>query len=292
MSEKVLITGASGFIGGYVVEEALKRGFVPILFDRWWKQKADIGAEMFLGDIRDGKAVMEAVKKADYVINLAGILGTQETVDNPIPPVYTNIIGALNVFNACRPTKSHQVRAVQIGVGNFWMNNPYSITKYTAVRFAQMYNKEHGTKIAMLRVFNAYGPRQKWEPVRKIIPTFVRSALANENLEIYGTGEQVMDMVYVGDVAEALVDMVVMDHNFYDGPMDFGSGRRITVNWIAEKIIEECNSKSKIVYLPMRPGEVLDAVVVADMSTMKLKKYDLVPFEEGIKKTIAYYRSL
>ncbi len=288
--KRILITGASGFIGSHCIEEALSRKLTPICFDRYLHQYPE-GCETFQGDIRDTEAVREAINKVDYAINLAGILGTQETINNPIPSVQTNIIGTINFLEACRPTKFHQVKAVQIGVGNYWMNNSYSITKDTATRFCLMYNKEHETKVAIIRGLNAYGERQKHKPVRKIIPTFIYRALNDQDIEVYGNGAQIMDLVYVKDLAKILVDVCTKEHNLYDTQIDAGTGRRTNVNEIAEIVIKACNSKSKIIHLPMRPGEPEQAIVLADTKTLKmLGDYDLTPFEEGIKRTVKWYK--
>lgn len=290
---KILITGSSGFIGRYVVEEALWRGFTPVCFDRHRDTQYPEGCEVFLGDIRDAEAVQEAVQKVDYAVNLAGILGTQETIDRPIPSVQTNVIGTLNFLEACRPTKFHSVQAVQIGVGNHWMNNSYSITKSTAVRFCWMYNEEHGARVAVVRGLNAYGPRQKHKPVRKITPTFIVKALRGDPIEVYGDGEQVMDMIYVKDLARILVNAAVKGHGCYDTVFEAGTGRRTTVNWIAAQIIEAAGSKSEIVHLPMRPGETPGAVVLGDPSTLAPLGVDaanLVQFEDAIGPTVAWYR--
>ena len=171
------------------------------------------------------------------------------------------------------------------------MNNSYSITKDTASRFTMMFNKELGTKVAVVRGLNAYGPRQKSEPVRKIIPTFIKKALAGENIEVYGDGTQIMDMIWCKDIARILVDACVKDHEVYDKTFDAGTGRKTTVNWIAEQVIKAANSKSKIVHLPMRPGEPEQSVVLGDPKTLQpLGKYDFTPFEEGIKETVKWYR--
>lgn len=291
MTKKILIVGASGFIGSHCVEEAVRRKLKPILFDRY--DNGHKGCEFFLGDIRDGEAVNEVVMKVDYAINLAGILGTQETIDNPIPSVQTNIIGAINFMKACRPTKFHKVRAVQIAVGNHFMNNSYAITKTTAERFALMYNKEHGNKVAVVRGLNTYGERQKHQPVRKIIPTFIVRALNNQEIQIYGSGNQVMDMIYVKDLANILIDTCVKDHDVYDRVIEGGTGRKTTVNWIAKQVIKSANSKSKVVHTRMRPGEPKDSVVLANPKTLKplgWKVKDLMKFEKGIKKTVSWYR--
>ena len=188
---KILVTGA-GFIGSHVVDRLLELGHEVSILDRYPKQREEWGdkVRVFLGDIRDREVVMEAVYQHDGVLNLAGILGTMETVDNPHPSVDTNIHGALNIFEGCRPNTMHRegVKGVQIAVGNHFMNNTYSITKTTAERFALMFNKEHKTKIAVVRALNAYGEYQKHKPIRKITPNFVVRALRGEPIEIFGDG--------------------------------------------------------------------------------------------------------
>ena len=143
----VLVTGGNGFIGKHVCARLVELGHVATVFDRLWAHaEGSYGA--YLGNVCDAQAVDQAVYHHDAVIHLAGVLGTQETVANPLPAVETNIVGSLNVFEACA---RHNKRGVYIAVGNHWMNNPYSISKTTAERFALMYNKERGTKIAVVR---------------------------------------------------------------------------------------------------------------------------------------------
>jgi nucleoside-diphosphate-sugar epimerase len=125
---KVLITGGTGFIGSHVATTLVAWGHVPVIFDRT-KRPAfteKFPAYHFTGDVRDRGAVYEAVYHSDAVIHLAAQLGTQETIATARLVAENNILGSLNVFDACH---DHDKRAVYIGVGNHWMNNPYSITK-------------------------------------------------------------------------------------------------------------------------------------------------------------------
>lgn len=281
---RVLVTGGNGFIGSYVVENLRARDIEPLIFDR--RATADI-----LGDTRDPVAVMEAVALCDGVIHLAGVLGTQETITNPDPAVETNIVGGLNVFKAVR---DYGVPCVYIAVGNHWMNNSYSITKTAAERFALMANKEWGTRIAVVRALNAYGPRQKAHPVRKIIPNFVLPALAGETITIYGDGSQVMDMVYVADVADVLVRALVENHGNYAAPFEAGTGRPTTVTEIAELVVKIVG-KGSIEHVQMRPGEPEGSVVVGDpwtLAPLGIARVDLTTLEEGLVPTIGYYRGL
>ena len=280
---KVLVTGGAGFIGSYVVENLKARGITPVSFDRR-------GPTDFLGDTRDSTAVSEAVALSDGVIHLAGVLGTQETINNPDPAVETNIIGGLNVFKAVR---QYKVPAVYIAVGNHWMNNSYSITKTTAERLALMANKEWDTRIAVVRALNAYGPRQKAYPVRKIMPNLVIPALKDEAITIYGDGEQVMDMIYVADVAEVLTRALLEPHGVYDSVFEAGTGRETTVKEIAEGVIKEAGG-GMLAHVAMRPGEPENSKVLGDPTTLEplgLKPGDLVTLEEGTKRTVDWYRN-
>lgn len=319
---KVLVTGARGFIGGHVVDNLLKRGIDVIAFDRFQspdgrapkavavgfdgEQRGGEGRLMlWLGDTRDATSVNEAVSMSDGVIHLAGVLGTSETINNPEPAAEINIFGGLNVFQAVRQFRK---RAVYITVGNYWFANTYSITKTTAEQLAWMFNNEHGTEIAVVRALNAYGPRQKAAPVRKIMPNFIGQALRGEPITVYGDGEQIMDMIHVADVAEILVRALLMDHGQYrytperglDNPVKFeaGTGRVTTVNDIAEIVVNTValinGEKASIEHVPMRGGEPPRSVVVGDPNTLlplNLSKVDLITLEEGVESTVEWYRT-
>jgi nucleoside-diphosphate-sugar epimerase len=280
---RVLITGASGFIASHVIENLKEKGHEVIGLDHH-----NHGFETFCGDVRDATIVDEAVSRVDGVIHLAAVLGTQETINNPLPSVETNIIGSLNVFQAC---KAHNKKCVYIAVGNHWMDNPYSITKTTAERFALMFNKEFGTKIAVVRGLNAYGPGQKAKPVRKVIPNFIIPALRDEEIIIYGDGSQVMDFIYVKDIAEVLVRALTEEHGVYDKIFDAGSGNQTTIKEVADTVIRLVG-KGKLKYVPMRPGEPEHSVVVGNPKTLLplgIYKNRFTSLEEGLAETIKYY---
>jgi UDP-glucose 4-epimerase len=287
---KVLVTGGNGFIGSHVVDLLRERGHQPMVFDH-------AGRGDYIGDIRDATAVTEAMSHADGFIHLAGILGTQECLQNPRPAVETNILGGLNVLEAAA---QYKVPGVCIGVGNHFMQNTYSITKTTVERLVAMFNKERGTQVNIVRAMNAYGPRQvpaaPYGPskVRKIAPSFICRALAGDPIEVYGDGKQVSDMVYVTDVAKALVlslEKAASGHVF-DSATEVGPAEHNTVIEIAQMVKRLAKSNSEIVRLPPRPGEQVGATVCADVRTMEqvgMSFTELVDLESGMTKTVEYY---
>lgn len=285
----VLVTGGAGFIGSYVVEDLLNRGYAVTVLDSRGRRVP--GANTTLGDIRDPIAVGEAVSRSDGVIHLAGVLGTAEMIANPRPAIETNVLGAINVFEAA---STHRIPVVNIAVGNHWMDNTYSISKDMADRFARMYDAFRGGMISTVRTFDAYGPRQvpaaPFGPsrVRKIVPSFVCRALAGQPIEVYGDGAQVIDLIYATDVARLLID--ALERTESQGPdketTEAGSGWPITVREVAERVIAFVGSGS-IVHLPMRPGELPGATIVA-----KAPLPGAVPLDEGLPRTVDYYAEL
>lgn len=291
MARTTLVTGAVGFIGTYVVEALQARGRDVIAFDR----RTCPGVETILGDVRDPAAVTDAMSHADSWIHLAGVLGTQETITNPVPAAETNILGGLNVLQAAA---QYGLPGVNIAVGNWWENNTYSISKSTIERFASMYRLYRDLPVTVVRALNAYGPRQSVaapfgpSKVRKIMPSFICRALTGTPIEVYGDGSQIMDMIHVRDVADLLVRALehTEQHGGIDTVLEAGTGRRTTVLDIAQTVVKEAG-QGDITHLPMRPGETPGAVVLGDPGTLDmLGPRNLTPLEDGISETVAWYR--
>lgn len=318
---KIGVTGGAGFIGGHVVDELIRRGHEPVVFDhharshkRWNPElqrsmhthgfllhDTDLMVPVMLGDCRDDVAVTELAAHVDGIIHLASVLGTQETVFNPRPAVMTNVQSGMNVMEA---GVQYDIPVVNICVGNAGMSNPYSASKTCVESLGYMYVRDRRAKLNQVRVVNAYGPRQlmarPYGPgkVRKIMPAFIARALTDAPIEIYGDGEQVSDCVWVGDVAHALVralehaaDGVVLDRVVEVGPTDHTTVLEVarTVKKAAEKYH---SGHTDIVHLPMRPGETPGARVVAQNYTMHLigmDPYRMMPLDEGIELTVKWY---
>ncbi|PJA88566.1 MAG: hypothetical protein CO139_02555 [Candidatus Moranbacteria bacterium CG_4_9_14_3_um_filter_36_9] len=197
---KIIVTGGSGFIGSHLIDELQKCGHKVISYDLCHARFNNV--ETIIGSVLDKEGLCKAIAGYDFVFHLAGMLGTHELVDCAIEATQVNVIGTLNVLDACR---IHGVKLVEISKPNCWINT-YTITKIAAESFTEMYRREHGVKSVTIRWFNVYGNRQplmKEAGYKKIVPTAIINALRDENIEIYGNGEQTMDLVHTVDAIEA-----------------------------------------------------------------------------------------
>lgn len=301
--KKVGVTGGMGFIGRYTVEYLQTAGYEPVIFDHHRRAPGEYPSdvEVFMGDVRDEVAMTEFAAHVDGMIHLAAVLGTQETVFNPRPAASSNLEGGLNFLEACA---QYDLPGVYIAVGNHWFNNPYSITKNMIERFCHMFNADRGGRFNIVRAVNAYGPRQLAAApfghgkVRKITPAFICRALCGMPIEVYGDGSQVSDMVYVGDVARALVRALerAEQGRTFDHAIEVGSATHTTVRTVAHHVIDLAAQKGydrvDIAELPMRPGEKKGEAVTADITTLPLVGMDagsLTPLRVGLNATMDYF---
>lgn len=300
------VTGGQGFIGSYVRKELLARGHEVVVFDRHPHTDMAPGESFSLGDIRDETSVVELAAHVDGIIHLAAVLGTQETIGNPRPSAETNIRGSLNVFEAAN---QYGLPVVYAGVGNAFMRDlgtgSYTISKTAAEDYARMFNAYRDGRITIVRPVNAYGPGQSiakpYGPskVRKILPALSCRALTGTDIEVYGDGTQISDCVYVTDVARTFV--TALEHNAANGPtkapVEVGPLTSVTVNGIAHLVAKQAATITGrdpvgITHLPMRPGEIPNAIVTSDTSTLQqigMTAADFVPLDEGIRRTVDYY---
>lgn len=247
---KILVTGSSGFIGNAVCFELIKQGYTPVAFDT-------------PRDVRDFDDIASAAANVDGIINLAGILGTSETVGAEILSAQVNIVGGINVMDVA---ETYSIPLVQIATGHEGQPNPYAITKKCITDLCLSRAQWKGQEITVVRAYHVYGPGQKMcaphgrSTVRKIIPSFVARALTGMPIQVNGDGLQKIDLVYLDDVAKVLVDAI---KGPYGQIVEAGTGTSTAVIDAACMVIASCHSESKIEHLPMRIGEPIGTTVVA-----------------------------
>lgn len=287
----VLITGGKGFIGSHLVDRLLKNGKRILTFDNAFRKVPYEGwdtVKHIQGDITDKASLRNAVVQSDYVFHLAGVLGTSETIGNPKRAILENTVGTVDMLDAI---KDYGKKGTMITIGGINWLNPYAITKKAAEQFSLMYQKESGIDLKIVRGLNTYGSRQEHEPVRKAVPNFIINALRNQPLEIFGDGNQILDLVYVEDMIEVMV-RVMNYKGIIDHIIDAGTGIGVTVNDLAQTIIDLTHSNSQIQHVPMRPGEPEHSITLGDTKT--LREIGYVPstsLAEGLAKTIPWYKA-
>ena len=299
----ILVTGGAGFIGGWVCKELENDGHTPIVFDHVASLEKFREKYLYVGDVRDSNAVTEAVSHVDGVIHLAAILGSQETVANPKPAIDTNINGAVNVMEAC---VQWNVPLAMTSVGNSWLRSDgagtYTIVKECAADLFQMYRNYRGLRGNLVRPMNAYGPGQKMPvpfgpgKVRKILPSFICRALSGQDIEVYGDGEQISDMCWVGDVANILTQALYNSENGMLFPtVEVGPSESMTVNEVAQSVAREAAlynngaGEVSITHLPMRAGERKGVTAANTQVIDTFYNIELMPFEDGLRQTVKYF---
>jgi UDP-glucose 4-epimerase len=304
---KILITGGSGFIGSHCVDVFAAAGHDVIVFDRAAPVHTAAG-DSVIGELRDCAAVEKAVLRSELVVHAGGLLGTHETVMMADDAVKTNIVGTLNVLES---TTRHGRMLINISKPNVWLN-PYSITKDCSEKFCFMHVDEFDARVATVKLYNVYGPRQKYNYVRKAIPTWIVDALNGKPIEIFGSGAATVDLIHARDVARGILAIAA---NFeacrlkrtveiatdvyscfpaHNGQiLELGSGKSVTVRESVETLASALDIPVDVKHLPMRRGEIDGTRLCADMTRMNAltgyrSEIDLV---EGLRETVAYYKT-
>jgi UDP-glucose 4-epimerase len=295
---KTIVLGGSGFLGGAIAQELVDRDHDVTVLDVAGSQAAcdarhGAGAVEFVaGDILDREALRAHVTGADEIYHLAGKLGTSELDDTPALAVHVNVIGSINVFETA--IAAGVARVFHASKPNVWLN-AYTITKGAAEQLGALYDRDaSSTQLCSLRYFNAFGPRQAHAPVRKLVPTFVRQALRGEPLEIYGDGEQVVDLIYVRDAARMTVDYMRAERA-PDSPVapDCGRGVPVSVNEVARAINDATGNRAGVRHLPMRSGEDEGTELVASTEPLlsSIDGFRFTDWEQSLQQTIDWYAS-
>jgi len=235
----------------------------------------------------------------DYVFHYAAVVGVQRTLDNPLM-VLNDIKGIENVLKLCKNTSvkrvfyssSSEVYGEPFEVPQNEITTPlnsrlpYAIVKNIGEAYCRSYQFEYGLPFTIFRFFNTYGPNQSEDFV---VPRFVKAALKNEDIFIYGDGNQTRTFCYVDDNIDACI-ACLQSNQFVNDVINIGSDIEMSVLELAQKIIEITKSTSNIVHLPaLKEGDMRRRC--PDNSKMKeLLARPLVSLEEGIKKLIVSYQ--
>lgn len=314
MAEKILVTGADGFIGSHLTEELVKQGFdvkafsLYNSFNTWgWldtlPQDIMENVEVFTGDVRDPNGVREAMKGTDAVFHLAALIAIPFSYHSPDAYVDTNIKGTLNVLQAAKQldldkvliTSTSEVygtaQYVPIDESHPYQGqSPYSATKIGADRLAESFYRSFGLPVAIVRPFNTYGPRQS---ARAVIPTIITQLLAGKEEIRLGSLTPTRDFNFVKDTAQGFIEIYRSDKTVGE-EINIATQNEISIGELAEELIKQINPQAKIVCDEERLRPEKSEVNRLLGSNEKIKMLtDWEPrftFEEGLAQTTDFFR--
>ena len=307
---KVLVTGGAGFIGSHLCQRLLNESYEVICLDNFdsyydpnLKHK---NIEQFLhkanfklveGSICDENLTQDVIRLGiEYVFHCAAQPGVRVSVDNPRKPHDINTTGTLNILQAC--LKSNVKKLINASSSSVYGKaeylpfdedhpkmpaSPYGVSKLAAEQYCQVFGEVYGLRVTSLRYFTVYGPRMRPDLA---ISIFTRKALNNETIEIFGTGEKTRDFTYIDDIVEA--SLLAIDKG--DGQAyNIGSGNRITINELTQKILNITNSKSTIIHTQSQKGDAEHTWANIDKAKRELGYTPKTNLEDGLRKYINWY---
>jgi len=301
--KRILVTGGAGFIGSHIVEECQHRCEVRVLDNfRTGKREnlAGLRCELIEGDIRDRAAVAAAVRGVDHVFHLAALVSVPESMEKIAECNEINSLGTITLLEeAAKAGVEKLVLSTSAAVyGDNPVSpkvetmapapkSPYAITKLEDEYYCGMFAETGRLRTACLRYFNVFGPRQDPRSAyAAAVPLFISRALAGEAITIFGDGGQTRDFVYVKDIVAA---NVFMAESACAGVYNMAYGGKITIQELAETIVSLTGSRSEILHLPERPGDIRHS----QAATEKIRSAGFAPawdFRRGLAETIASFR--
>ena len=299
---KVLITGGCGFIGSNIAHELSMEHEVAIIDDLSTGKKAnieDLDVEFVQGSVADMDVLKKSFKDVDYVFHQAALPSVQRSIEDPIRANEVNVGGTLNVLVAARDAGVAKV--IYASSSSVYGDtpelpkredmkpdpkSPYAVTKLAGEYYCGIFNEIYGLKTVCLRYFNVYGPKQDpSSDYAAVIPKFVNCIQAGESPIIYGDGEQTRDFTFVRDVVQANLHAMETDAV---GVFNVATGQRISVNDLADMIMEITGNHVDCVHNEPRAGDVRDSL--GDIS--RASGFGYAPrygMENGLAETIEWF---
>ncbi|MBL9219003.1 MAG: SDR family oxidoreductase [Opitutaceae bacterium] len=305
---RILITGGAGFLGSHLCDKLLAQGHEIVCLDNLFTgSKANIAH--LLGNphfefVRHD--VIDPFKyEVDQIYNLACPASPPHYQYNPIKTTKTSVMGAINCLGLAKRVKARVFQASTSEVygdpsvhpqpESYWGNvNPigrrscYDEGKRVAETLFFDYHRENKVDIRIVRIFNTYGPRMHPNDGR-VVSNFIVQALKGENITVYGDGTQTRSFCYVDDLLEGFVRLMNQDATV--GPVNIGNPGEFTMLELAEQVLKLTKSKSKIVHKPLPADDPKQRRPDITLAKKYLKWEPKVPLAEGLKKTIAYFKT-
>ena len=310
MKKRILVTGGAGFIGSHLCERLLNEGNEVICMDNYFTGAKDNVIhllenpyfELIRHDVTHPYFV-----EVDQIYNLACPASPLHYQFNSIKTIKTSVMGAINMLGLAKRIKARILQASTSEVygdplvhpqkEDYWGNvNPIGIRscydegKRCAESLFVNYHEQNNVDIRIIRIFNTYGPRMNPNDGR-VVSNFIVQALKGEDITIFGDGKQTRSFQFVDDLVEGMIRMMNTDD--FTGPVNIGNPNEFTMLELAQEVIEQTGSSSKITFMPLPADDPLQRQPDISLAKEKLNNWTpSVQLKEGLSKTIAYFDNL
>lgn len=308
--KKILVTGGAGFVGSHLCERLLNEGHEVYCLDNFFTgQKQNIihlldqpYFELIRHDV-----ITPYLIEVDEIYNLACPASPIHYQYNPIKTMKTSVMGAINMLGLAKRVNAKILQASTSEVygnplvhpqpENYWGNvNPigerscYDEGKRAAETLFSDYHKQNNVKIKIVRIFNTYGPRMHPNDGR-VVSNFIVQALKNQDITVYGEGQQTRSFQYIDDLVNGLIKMMASPDTI-TGPVNIGNPDEFTILELAQKVIQLTASKSKIIYEPLPSDDPMMRKPEISIAKKELDWSPTIHLDEGLAKTITFFKSV
>lgn len=303
---KILVTGGAGFIGSHIVDVLISKGHKVVIVDNLStgkKKCLNKSAKFYLNDIQEDELIkIFKTEKPEVVIHTAAQVMLRDSLRNPINDAKINILGTLNVLEAC--IRSGVKKIIYTSTGGARVGepkympvdekhpiepiSPYGISKHTAEHYVKMYHEVYGLDYKIFCFGNVYGPRDD-PSTGRITSVFITKLLNKESPKIFGDGNQTRDFIYVDDIAEFIVESInkKTDHKLFH----LANGESISVNKMFRILKQISGLELDAEHIKAIPGEIRDMVLDTSLAQKELSWKVKTSFEEGLKKTFEWFKN-
>ena len=303
-----LVTGGAGFIGSHLCEELVRRGQRVRVVDSLITGKRENldhlpDVEFLQGDLANMDVATRAVQDIEYVLHQAAIPSVPRSVEDPVTSNRANVDASLNLLVAARDAGVRRV--VYAGSSSAYGNSPtlpkvetmptaplspYALQKLVAEQYCQMFTQLYSLETVTIRYFNVFGPRQDpSSPYSGVISLFISALCDGRRPTIYGDGGQTRDFTYVANVVDGVLRACSAPEASGE-VINVATSGRVSLNQLFATVKSEVASTLEPIYADARAGDVRDSQADISKAERLLGYTPLVTFEEGLKRTVAWYR--
>jgi UDP-glucuronate decarboxylase len=308
--KRVLVTGGAGFLGSHLIDRLLEKGDEVLCVDNFFtgtKQNIDHLHNARRFELMRHDITWPLFVEVDEIYNLACPASPIHYQHDPVQTIKTSIHGSINMLGLAKrlgarifqasTSEVYGDPAVHPQVESYWGNvNPigvrscYDEGKRAAETLFFDYHRQHGVDIKVARIFNTYGPRMHPNDGR-VVSSFIMQALRGDDITIFGDGRQTRSFCYVDDLIEGFIRFMDTPEGFA-GPVNLGNPVEFTMLELAEAIVQQTGSRSRLVFKPLPQDDPMQRRPDISLAREKLGWEPAVPLREGLARTIDYFRGL